>query len=148
MAAVAVLGAFTIADLHFDWRSDSTPNAAQLSMAIAFYATAIAVIAAVCFFLDSLRPAPPPRPLPKMPIWVGLFYVVSGGLARDIGDAIDHAVAIQLTYLSVWGVFSTIALIAAIFARRYFPGAKWFAMINGPGTMLLLIIATVFVFDY
>ncbi len=145
-AAIVIISAFVVADSLFDWKHDTVPATARLAMVVAYYASALAAIAAACYLLYLVLPEPPTPPPPStLSFWGSVFQLLS--LPRDLGDAISRAATIVLIYLIAFGVFSTIALTAAIVARRQYPAAKWFALANGPGTCLLLLIVAFYFWE-
>jgi hypothetical protein len=147
-AAITVVTLFVIVDaMSADDRS-AIPALARGSMVLTHYASAFAAAVAVCYVLFRILSEPPAPPKPPLPLLAAVFHIASGQLFEDIGQAIGRAIAIQLAYLQLFAVFSTIAFSSSLFARRRFRSAKWYALLNCPGMCLFIVFVIAAIVDF
>jgi len=102
---------------------------------ISFFACGLAYSVATGFFILTQFPPPVP-PKPPLPFWSGIFYLASGGLLLDIGNAIAEAIAIVFQYVSMIVVCTIISSLIALLTVRRRPYSKWLLLLNSPGILL------------
>ena len=147
VAAIAVVTAFVIIDSISARDRSAVPAAARCSMVVAHFATAFAVGVGVCFALFLIVPEPPAPPKPPLSFLGTVYHIASGQLFLDVGQAVGKAVAIRITYYQLFAIFSAIAFSSSLFALRRFRSAKWYALLNSPGTCLFILFVVAEILD-
>lgn len=108
-------------------------------VAISFFACGLAYSVATGFFILVQFPPPVP-PKPPLPFWSGIYYLVSGGLLRDVGNAIAEAIALVFQYVSMIVTCTIISSSIATLTIRRRPHSKWLLLLNSPGILLCGVI--------
>lgn len=113
---------------------------------VSFFACGLAYAVASGFFV-LLQFPPPVPPKPPLPFWSGIYYLVSGGLVRDIGNAIAEGIALVFQYVSMIVVCTIISSSVALFTIRRRPHSKWLLLLNTPGILLCGWIVCVILYE-
>lgn len=137
IAAIAVVSAFVILDVRSrQHERQVTPAFAQRFMLAGYYSTSLILALVACFALFCVLPAPPPKKTASFISTVVDF--LTGKLYEDFGRGLAEGLSWFIGFVFRFVLLSITGFVSSLFAWRHFRSAKWLALMNLPGIVLLL----------
>jgi hypothetical protein len=138
--ATGIVTAFVVADVWRGPHPADTPRRARCGVFVGCYSLAIALGGLICFILRVNAPPPPPAVNPPQSFLGVLFYFVTGAFLADLVHGLVAVLVPIIVFGGVFLLFSTLGLLASLFAVRHIRSAKWLALACLPGAGLLTAI--------